>query len=82
MASTERAAKSLPMNQPLEQRTRPHRVRVDGKFFARGGERIWLRGVTYGTFAPDAQGDAFPSPACVHEDFARARCHRTIEKSP
>ena len=32
---------------------RPH---VDGKFFGLGTERLWLRGVTYGTFAPDEQG--------------------------
>ena len=36
------------------------RVRVDGKFFARGRERLTLRGVTYGPFAPDAHGVQIP----------------------
>jgi GT2 family glycosyltransferase len=49
------------------------RVRVDGKFFARGGQRLWVRGVTYGPFAPDADGQPFPTPKEVAEDFARMR---------
>jgi GT2 family glycosyltransferase len=46
------------------------RVRVDGKFFARGKQRLRVRGVTYGPFAPDAAGDAFPSADAVRDDFA------------
>ncbi len=46
------------------------RPRVDGKFLAAGDERLWLRGVTYGTFAPDRLGARFGSPAQVRADFA------------
>ena len=49
--------------------TRP-RPRVDGKFIAVGENRLRLRGVTYGTFAPDAEGRRFPAPDVVERDFA------------
>jgi hypothetical protein len=49
---------------------RPERVCVDGKFLARGGERFLVKGVTYGTFAPDAAGVQFPVAAQVERDFA------------
>ena len=32
-----------------------------GKLLTRNGEPFYLRGVTYGTFAPDESGDQFPS---------------------
>jgi O-antigen biosynthesis protein len=44
---------------------------VDGKFLAVGNDRLWARGVTYGTFAPDADGDRFPSRDQVASDFAQ-----------
>src|SRR5579871_1284479 len=49
------------------------RVRVDGKFFARDGNRLRLRGVTYGPFAPDADGHPFPARGRVRHDFALMR---------
>jgi GT2 family glycosyltransferase len=52
------------------------RVRVDGKFFARGGQRLRIQGVTYGPFAPNAGGDQFPSPEAAALDFARMRAIR------
>jgi GT2 family glycosyltransferase len=48
----------------------PGRVTVDGLFFARGGRRFRVQGVTYGPFAPDAEGHPFPAPTRVAEDFA------------
>ena len=33
------------------------------------GERFLVKGVTYGTFAPDAQGYQFPPPRQIAEDF-------------
>ncbi len=45
------------------------RVVRDGKFLLAGTERFLVKGVTYGTFAPDAQGYQFPSPAQVADDF-------------
>jgi len=42
-----------------------------GKFFAAGGKRFLVKGVTYGTFAPDAQGYQFPAIDRVAADFAK-----------
>jgi O-antigen biosynthesis protein len=49
------------------------RIRVDGKFFAAGGERFQLHGVTYGTFAVRADGALFPPPVQVERDLAAMR---------
>jgi len=46
------------------------RPRVDGKFLAVGEERLWVRGVTYGTFAPGDDGERFPAAEQVADDFA------------
>ncbi|MEA2311575.1 MAG: hypothetical protein QOE28_1543 [Solirubrobacteraceae bacterium] len=46
------------------------RPRIDGKLLAVGDRRLTLRGVTYGTFAPAADGGRFPSQATVEADFA------------
>jgi GT2 family glycosyltransferase len=45
------------------------RIAADGKFLRVGDERYLVKGVTYGTFAPDAQGCQFPSPQQIAEDF-------------
>ena len=45
------------------------RVVADGKFLLAGGERFLAKGVTYGTFAPDAQGYQFPPLRQVANDF-------------
>jgi GT2 family glycosyltransferase len=47
------------------------RVVADGKFLRAGDDRFLIRGVTYGTFAPDADGYQFPSRAQVADDFHR-----------
>src|SRR5947209_5401586 len=49
------------------------RVRVDGKFFARGAQRLVLQGITYGPFAPNVDGDAFPTPERVRDDLQGMR---------
>ncbi len=46
-------------------------VRVDGKFLARGSERLRLKGVTYEPFAPNDAGEAFPTQDDVSADLAR-----------
>src|SRR5690348_7831311 len=46
------------------------RVSVRGKFLWAGGEKLYLRGVTYGTFRPRAGGIYFPPPQTVGRDFA------------
>jgi GT2 family glycosyltransferase/DNA-binding beta-propeller fold protein YncE len=45
------------------------RIAADGKFLRLGTERFRVKGVTYGTFAPDAAGYQFPSPDRVAADF-------------
>ena len=46
-------------------------MRADGKFLQAGGGRFYLKGVTYGTFAPDADGYQFPALSEVARDFAQ-----------
>ena len=45
------------------------RPQVRGKFFHSGDQKLYIRGVTYGTFRPDADGDQFPDPGTVARDF-------------
>ncbi len=47
----------------------PDRVRVAGKFIFRGEDKLFIRGVTYGTFKPDADGNEFPAREVVQRDF-------------
>ena len=46
------------------------RVEVAGKFLTCGGEAFFLRGVTYGPFAPEPDGSEYHTPAIVEHDFA------------
>jgi GT2 family glycosyltransferase len=46
------------------------RIVGDGKFLRAGDERFLIKGVTYGTFAPDATRYQFPSAAQIADDFA------------
>jgi GT2 family glycosyltransferase len=50
-------------------RVKPRHTR-DGKLFRRGGDRLRLRGVTYGPFKPDGEADPFPTRGQVDDDFA------------
>ena len=47
------------------------RVAADGKFLRVNEARFLVKGVTYGTFAPDADGYQFPPIRQVAEDFRR-----------
>ena len=49
----------------------PPRPEARGKFLALGGEKFYARGVTYGTFRPDANGDEYPPADTVRRDFAQ-----------
>lgn len=51
------------------------RPRVGGKFLFVGNEKLWVKGVTYGTFRPQADGSEFPTPERVEQDFARMAAH-------
>lgn len=48
----------------------PVRPVVRGKFLAAGDAKLYLRGVTYGTFRPAPDGAPYPGPATVERDFA------------
>ncbi|HMF99265.1 MAG TPA: glycosyltransferase [Vicinamibacterales bacterium] len=45
------------------------RIATDGKFLRAGDERFLVKGVTYGTFAPDGEGCQFPPIQQVAADF-------------
>jgi len=47
------------------------RPSVRGKFLYVGDRKYWVKGVTYGTFRPDANGRAFPDSARIELDFAQ-----------
>lgn len=44
---------------------------VDGKFLRVGGARFWVKGVTYGTFAANSNGEPYPEHGRLKDDFAR-----------
>ena len=46
------------------------RPEVRGKFLYAGGRKLWVKGVTYGTFRPDAYGNEFHRPEAAERDFA------------
>jgi len=45
-------------------------IRVHGKFFFVGDRKHFIKGVTYGPFAPGSHGAQFPEFAVVDDDFA------------
>src|SRR5260370_23909886 len=60
---------------------------VKGKFLFVGEEKFYVRGVTYGTFRPNAEGDEFPARAVVEADFSQISANginavRTYTPSP
>src|SRR5713226_9789704 len=42
---------------------------VKGKFLFVGDEKLYVRGVTYGPFRPNAEGNEYPGPEVVDKDF-------------
>jgi glycosyltransferase involved in cell wall biosynthesis len=46
-----------------------------GKFLFVGDEKLYVRGVTYGTFRPDGDGHEFPSQDVVCADFSSMSAH-------
>ena len=49
------------------------RVSVDGRFFRRSAQKLCLKGVAYGPFMPNAQGEPFASPEITDRDFVQIR---------
>ncbi len=48
-------------------------MRVDGKFFRLGNKKFFVKGVSYGPFAPNADFEFFASPEQTARDFAQIR---------
>ena len=44
---------------------------VAGKFLTNSGSKLWIKGVTYGTFRPGRNGESYPDPATVESDLAQ-----------
>lgn len=49
------------------------RVTVDGKFFRLGGQKFYLKGVSYGPFVPTTDNGTFASPVQTARDFVQIR---------
>ncbi|MGD2074655.1 MAG: glycosyltransferase [Gammaproteobacteria bacterium] len=60
---------------PLARASRHERPRVEGKFLFLGEEKLWVKGVTYGTFRPDEKGVQYPTPEQVARDFEQMTAH-------
>ncbi|HYB69963.1 MAG TPA: glycosyl transferase, partial [Candidatus Bathyarchaeia archaeon] len=63
------------------------RLEARGKFFFAGDDKVPLRGVTYGPFAPDPDGYRYPSPEVAERDLALiaelgANCLRLFTPPP
>ena len=51
--------------------THEERPRVAGKFLFVGGEKLYVRGVTYGAFRPDEMGNEYHDLRQIESDFAQ-----------
>src|SRR6266404_2135303 len=49
------------------------RVQCEGKFLRVDGRRFWIKGVTYGTFGLNDEGEPYPPIAVVRRDFEQMR---------
>lgn len=49
------------------------KVRVDGMFFRVGSQKWYLKGLTYGPFAPNSSGHHLPESDQMQRDFAHMR---------
>ena len=54
---------------------RLRRPEARGKYLYVGTEKLWVRGVTYGTFRPDARGNEYGSRDRVERDFTAIRAN-------
>src|SRR5437773_1580929 len=51
------------------------KVYVKGKFLFTGNEKLYIKGVTYGTFRPHQNGMQYPGPLIVEKDFQMMSMH-------
>ena len=68
-------ASALMADPPLTPASRGRAVKpaVHGRFLTVAGRRFWIKGVTYGTFRANAEGEPFPSRDRVRDDFVQMR---------
>src|SRR5687768_17121076 len=52
--------------------SKDNRVKVDGKFFRLNGKKFYAKGLTYGPFAPNADGEFFASRQQTRRDMELA----------
>jgi GT2 family glycosyltransferase len=68
-AVVKRQDRGVPLAQP-QLFPYDERPRARGKFLFIGAQKYWVKGVTYGTFRPRANGTDYPSVAQLDSDFA------------
>src|SRR5438045_2204785 len=68
-----RAVPAEGTNRECDYSRHPPRPWIDGKYFARGQQRLRVQGVTYGPFTPQPNGDTFPGTDQVRADLAQMR---------
>jgi len=52
---------------------RAERVSIDGKFFRLGSQKFYVKGLTYGPFAPNEHGETFARPEQTRADMEQIR---------
>src|SRR5262245_50838534 len=67
-AETRTAA--LRTNQAFHLNGEAPRVSARGRFLFVGAKKLWVRGVTYGTFRPDSGAREYPTGARLETDLA------------
>jgi GT2 family glycosyltransferase len=65
---------SIPTTTPFPTRF-TSRPQVAGKFLCVNDQKLWVRGVTYGTFRPDERGNHYGAPDRVRSDFESIAAH-------
>src|ERR1051325_9834536 len=61
-----------PVSMPsAKSNTAADRAKTMGKFLSLGGGKFWVRRVTYGTFAPEKDGNQYHNFEFVDRDLAR-----------
>lgn len=83
------ASQGKSANAGRQRRAEPvtNRVRRDGKFFRLGQDKFYVKGVTYGPFEPNRDGDPFASVEQTRADFQQmvelgANCVRIYHCPP
>src|SRR5260221_327297 len=75
---TENSLAAIDIDAPWDPRSGPERidgsrVRSVGKFLRLGTSKWFLKGLTYGPFAPNGAGESFPERAQARKDFSQIR---------